>query len=340
MISFGSDNHSGVHPQILAALNTANHGFAEGYGEDELTEKVTQQLRELFGGGCDVWLMMTGTGANITALQSIVASFQSIICADYAHINVDECGAVQKFTQARLEVVKTIDGKLTPNLIEPLMTGRGDEHRSQKRVISISQSTEYGTVYNLSELTQLADYAHQYEMLLHVDGARLANAAAYLNVTLEQMTKDAGIDLVSFGGTKNGMMFGEAVISFRPELTKDFIYYRKQAAQLFSKMRYISAQYAGYINNRLWLNNARAANKMARYLADKLLETESGKIVGEVQSNAVFAVIPLPAICELQKKYHFYVWDESKMVVRLMCSFDTTKQYVDEFIADLVRLSS
>ncbi len=335
MISFGSDNHSGVHPDILEVFHLANKGYAVGYGEDRITIDAIGQLQDLFGGACDVWLMMTGTGANMVALQSVVASFHSIICADYAHINVDECGAVQKFTQARLESVKTTDGKLTPNLIEPLMTGRGDEHRSQKKVVSISQSTEYGTAYSLKELQELSDFAHQYDMLLHVDGARLANAAAYLDVTLEQMTKDVGVDMVSFGGTKNGMMFGEAVISFRPELTKNLIYYRKQAAQLFSKMRYIAAQYTVYMNNDLWLTNARQANAMARYLAERLSDLERAKVVSPVQSNAVFAIIPAETVSKLQDRYHFYVWDETSMVVRLMCSFDTQEEYVDRFIKDL-----
>ncbi|HQQ67930.1 MAG TPA: beta-eliminating lyase-related protein, partial [Candidatus Cloacimonadota bacterium] len=215
-ISFGSDNHSGIHYTVFSALQKANVGFCPAYGDDPLTQTVLSQLEALFGGDCEAFFVMTGTGANVLSLQALIDSFNAVICAETAHINVDECGAVQKCTQARLTTIKTPDGKLTPGLIAPRLLGDRDQHHSQFKVISISQSTEYGTLYSLDELRALADFAHAHKMLLHIDGARLANAVAALNTTLIGMTRDVGADIVSFGGTKNGLLFGEAIISFVP----------------------------------------------------------------------------------------------------------------------------
>lgn len=337
-ISFGSDNHSGVHEEVLEALKQANPGCCPAYGDDPLTESVLAKLREMFGTNSEVFFTITGTGANVLSLQNMTRSYHAIACAATSHINVDECGAVQKFTQARLQPMATPDGKLTPEIIAPKLLGNRDQHHSQYRVISISQSTEYGTIYTLKEIRALADFAHAHDMLLHIDGARLSNAAAALGCGLREMTAGCGADIVSFGGTKNGLMFGEAIVSFRPDLTADMRFYRKQASQLFSKMRYIAAQYEAYLAEDLWLRNANHANAMTRRLESALRGIPGITITQPVYVNALFAILPANAIPILQEKYHFYIWDESRDEVRLMCSFNTTEAHIAEFAADLAAL--
>lgn len=337
-VSFGSDNHSGIHPQVLAAIYNANTDFCPAYGDDPLTIEVLEQIKELFGGNCDAWFVITGTGANILCLQAVMHSYNAIFCARSAHINTDECGAVQKFTQGRLLPIETAAGKLTPMLIAPHLSGNRDQHHSQAKIISISQSTEYGTLYTLRELKDLADFAHQHNMFLHIDGARLANAAAALNCSLKEMTKDIAADIVSFGGTKNGLLCGEAIISFRPELTSAMRFYRKQASQLLSKMRFISAQYQAYLEDDLYLKNALSANAMAKLLAERLSEIPELIITQEVAVNSLFVVLPRQIIEPLQQKYHFYTWNEEKNEVRLMCSFNTTEKHIENFILDLKAL--
>ncbi|HNZ44432.1 MAG TPA: aminotransferase class V-fold PLP-dependent enzyme [Candidatus Syntrophosphaera thermopropionivorans] len=334
-VSFGSDNHSGVHPEVWKALLKADEGFAPAYGEDPLTLEVLNKIESLFGGDCQACFVMTGTGANVVAIQNLVKSFNAIFCAQTAHINVDECGAVQKFTQARLQVIPTTNGKLTPELIGPYLLNNRDQHHSQGKVVSIAQSTEYGTLYSIEELKVLADYTHQQDMLLQIDGARLANAAAALDCSLKDITKEVGADIVSFGGTKNGLLFGEALISFRPELTSDIRFYRKQCTQLFSKMRYISAQFDAYLKDALWKKNANQANAMATLFSESLRNIPEVEIVQPVQVNSLFVKMPKKSIEELRDKYHFYIWDEAKNVVRLMCSFNTTEKSIEEFISDL-----
>jgi len=334
-VSFGSDNHSGVHPEVWKALLKADEGFAPAYGEDPLTLEVLNKIESLFGGDCQACFVMTGTGANVVAIQNLVKSFNAIFCAQTAHINVDECGAVQKFTQARLQVIPTTNGKLTPELIGPYLLNNRDQHHSQGKVVSIAQSTEYGTLYSIEELKVLADYTHQQDMLLQIDGARLANAAAALDCSLKDITKEVGADIVSFGGTKNGLLFGEALISFRPELTSDIRFYRKQCTQLFSKMRYISAQFDTYLKDALWKKNASQANAMATLFSESLRNIPEVEIVQPVQVNSLFVKMPKKSIEELKEKYHFYIWDEAKNVVRLMCSFNTTEKHIVEFISDL-----
>lgn len=338
-ISFGSDNHSGIHFTVFSALQKVNTGFCPAYGDDPLTQDVIRALEALFGGECEASLVITGTGANVVALQSLIHSFNAIICAESAHINVDECGAVQKCTQARLSPIKTKDGKLSPDLIAPRLLGDRDQHHSQFKILSISQSTEYGTLYSVEEIKTLADFAHAHNMLLHIDGARLANAAAALEVDLKTMTKDAGADIVSFGGTKNGLLFGEAIISFRPELSSEMRFYRKQCNQLFSKMRFISAQYEAYLDKDLWLKNARHANAMARLLAQRLAEFKQIKITQKVYVNSVFAILPKAWLVPLQEKYMFYTWDEARNEVRLMCSFNTLEEHIDDLIGTIKELA-
>lgn len=327
-ISFGSDNHSGVHPLVMKALQDVNVGYCPAYGDDPLTQSVIEQIQRLFGGDCEAYLVMTGTGANVLSLQCMLSSYHAVFCANTSHINVDECGAVQKNTQARLSVIDSPDGKLTPGLIMPRLLGNRDQHHSQPRVISISQSTEYGTLYSLQEIRDLADFAHSHGMCLHMDGARLANAAAALDTDFETMCKDTGCDIVSLGGTKNGMLFGEAIISYRPELTANLRFYRKQCNQLFSKMRYVSAQMQAYLADELWRKNALHANRMTALLADELSKIEGVSITQKPQVNSVFVCLPHQIIQPLQEEFHFYTWDEERDEVRLMCSFNTSPQHI------------
>lgn len=334
-VSFGSDNHSGVHPNIMQAIIEANHGYAPAYGDDPLTHRALKELQETFGGDCEAWFVLTGTGANVIALQSFIASWQAVLCPASAHINVDECGALQKFTQARIQAVDTPDGKLKPELIEPKLQGNRDQHHSQIRMISISQSTEYGSLYTADEIRELADFAHFHEMFLHIDGARLANAAAALDCSLAGITKEAGADIISFGGTKNGLLFGEAIVSFRPELTRAMKYYRKQATQLYSKMRFISAQFLAYLQDDLWKSNALHANRMCKYLEEQLAQKENVTITMPAEVNAMFCILPKQITPRLMEKYHFYLWDESRNEVRLMCGFDTKCEHVDSFVSEL-----
>jgi threonine aldolase len=337
-ISFGSDNHSGIHPLVLKAIESANIGYCPAYGDDPLTIKVIKQVEDLFGGDCEAFPVMTGTGANVLSLQAMLRSYNAVICAQTAHINVDECGAVQKNTQARLVVIDSPDGKLRPELIEPRLLSNRDQHHSQMNVISISQSTEYGTLYSLDEIRSLADFAHSKGMYLHVDGARLANAAAALGTDFRAMCKETGVDICSLGGTKNGLLFGEIIVSYRRELTDDLRFYRKQCNQLFSKMRFISAQFEAYLANELWRSNAARANRMAQYMADRLRQIKGVTISQEPQVNAVFVILPEHSIAPLQEKYHFYTWDEARNEVRLMCSFNTAEEQIEELCRDLIRL--
>lgn len=333
--SFGSDNHSGVHPKVWDAMRKADAGYCPAYGDDPLSQKVLKQLEYLFGGGCEASFLLTGTGANVVALQNYLRSYHAVFCANTAHINVDECGAVQKFTQARLKVIDSPDGKLTPELIHPNLLNNRDQHHSQGRVVSITQSTEYGTLYSLAELKALADFSHEHGMFLHIDGARLANAAAALGCSLKEMTRDVGADTVSLGGAKNGLLFGEVLISFTPELTADLRFYRKQGSQLFSKMRYIAAQFEAYLQDELWRSNALHANQMAALLADRLKEIPQLRITQPVMVNSLYVILPREITPALQEKYHFYMWNEALNEVRLMCSFNTTEEQIRDFVADL-----
>ncbi len=336
-ISFGSDNHSGAHPLILKAIETANNGFWHGYGEEEYSEKVQNKIAAMFGKNAKAMFLMTGTGANVLALQSLIKSYEAIFCAETSHINMHEAGAVQKFTQSRLITIPTTDGKLTKELIIPHINLMADQHMSQPRIISISQATEYGTVYSLNEIKALADFAHANKMLLYIDGARLANAAISLGCTMEEMTAQCGVDLVSFGATKNGCLFGEALIFINHDsAAADAVYYRKQLTQLISKMRYITLQMETYIENDLWKETALHANQMAQYLAERLSEIKNITITQPVQVNAVFAIFPKEIIPPLQEKYHFYTWNEARYEVRLMCSWNTTKDMINAFIKDIV----
>ena len=332
--SFASDNNAGVHPQVMEAIASANEGHVIAYGDDVYTARAIKKFQEHFGKDADIYFVFGGTGANVLGLKAVTQPHHAVICAETAHINVDECGAPEKFTGCKLLSVATPDGKIRSEQIKPFLHGLGFEHHVQPRVISISQATEMGTVYTPRELKALANFAHDNNMLLHMDGARVSNAAARLKVTLRAITRDPGVDIMSFGGAKNGMMYGEAVVFFDKSLARDFKYTRKQGTHLPSKMRFISAQFEALLTRDLWRQNAEHANQMAQLLASELSKVPRVSITQKVDANGVFALVPKEYVPLLQKKYFFYVWNEETSEVRFMTSFDTT----EEDIADFVRL--
>ena len=338
--SFASDNNSGIHPEILDAIISANRGHTIAYGDDYYTELAVERFKEHFGENIDVYFVFNGTAANVLGFKAVTKSFNSIICADIAHINVDECGAPEKYTGCKLLTIPTGNGKITIDQIKQKMHGIGVEHHSQPKVVSITQSTELGTVYTLKEISKIADFVHAHGMILHMDGARVSNAAASLNVRLRDITTDAGVDVLSFGGTKNGMLLGEAVVFFKRDLSRDFKYIRKQGMQLASKMRFISAQFIALLSNDLWLKNARHSNEMARLLAEKVGEIPQIKITQKVDANAVFATVPKKYIPILQEKYFFYVWNEETSEVRWMTTFDTIIEDIEDFVILIKSLCS
>jgi len=329
---FGSDNHSGVHPDIMKAIKTVNSGYAIAYGDDEYTAKAVNKFQEHFGKDIDVYFVGNGTAANILGLKSVTSSFNSIFCAESAHMNVHECCGPEKFIGCKLTVIPTPDGKLTVDLMRPYIIGFGDPHMAQPKVVSITQATECGTVYTKEEIRNISDFSHKKNMLLHMDGARLSNAAASQNTSLKAITKDAGVDVLSFGGTKNGMMFGDAVVFFDKTLSKNFEFIRKQGMHLTSKMRYISAQFEALLSNDLWLKNSKHANDMAQLLYNKVKDIPKIKITQKVQINAVFASLPIKIIKKIQKRYGFHIFDEARSEVRWMCSFNTTEKDVIDFV--------
>jgi threonine aldolase len=337
--SFASDNTAGAHPTVLQAVVAANAHHAKAYGGDEITVLATERIKAHFDDHSHVFFAFNGTGANVIALQAMTRSFEAIICAETAHINVDECGAPEKFTGCKLLTIPTDDGKLTPEMISRHLHGFGVEHHSQPKVITITQSSEYGTVYTVKEVLAITALARQHGLYVFMDGARLANAAAHLNAPLRAFTTDAGVDAVSFGGTKNGLMFGEAVVFCNPDtapiLAKSTVFIRKQSMQLASKMRFITAQFNALLTNELWLQNARHANGMAQLLASLIENVPNVRLTQIVQANAVFATLPKSVIEHLQQEYYFYVWNElpneTVSEVRLMASFDTTEAEIRLF---------
>ena len=329
--SFASDNNAGVHPKVLQAIAAVNRGHVVGYGDDGFTAAAVRKFKQHFGSDTEVFMVFNGTAANTLGLKALTESYQAVICTDAAHIYTDECGAPEKFTGCKLIPIATSDGKLTVEAVSHAYHGIGDQHHVQPRVISLTQVTEMGTVYEPKEVRALARFAHQHNMFLHMDGARIANAAVSLGMNLRQATRDLGVDVLSFGGTKNGAMGAEAVVFFDRSLSRDFLYVRKQGMQLASKMRFISAQFEALLSGDLWRKNAQHANRMAALLKKEVGKIPQVKIVYPVDANGVFARIPRQAIARLQKRYFFYVWDEEQSVVRWMCSFDTTREDVEQF---------
>ena len=332
---FGSDNHSGISPEIMEAIASANVDHALAYGDDEYCERAVQLLRQEFGTQAGVYFVFNGTGANVLNIDAMCRSHHAVVCAETAHINVDECGAPQRIVGCRLLTMPTPDGKLTPELVKTQLHGFGFEHHSQPRAISITQPTELGTLYSLDEIRALADLAHSHDMYLHMDGARLANAAVALGCTFRQMTTDCGVDCLSFGGTKNGMMIGESAVILNPVLDADLKYRRKQMGQLSSKMRFMAAQFEAYLSTGVWRRNAEHSNRMAQLLCQSLREVPEAKVVYPVQANSVFVQLPNKVWNALLDDYFFYLWDEATDVVRWMCSFDTTEEDIHNLVQAL-----
>jgi threonine aldolase len=335
---FASDNNAGVHPAILKALSEANEGHAIAYGDDPITAKAKEKFKEIFGSQSSVYFVFLGTGANVLSLKAITESYHSIICAETAHINVDECSAPEKFTGCKLVTIPTPNGKITPDDVRKHLHGFDFEHHAQPKVISITQATELGTVYTAVEIKELAHLAHEYGMYLHVDGARIANAAVSLGISFKEMITDTGVDVLSFGGTKNGLMYGEAIVFLKEGLDKNFKYFRKQAMQLSSKMRYISAQFLAYLDQDLWKQSAAHANKMATLLYQELKDIKGITVTQQVQANGVFAIVPKEIIPTLQQEFFFYIWDEHKNEVRWMTSWDTQKDDIKRFTSLIGKL--
>jgi len=337
MKSFASDNYSGIHPEIFDAIQRANTLHQISYGEDFFTKEANLIFEKTFG-KVDVLYTFNGTGANVTCLKCCTLPFQAVICSEYAHILADECGAPTQSIGCSLMPLKTSNGKLTPELIKPLLNRIGNVHNTQPKVISISQSTELGTVYSIDELKSLCDFAHTNGMYVHLDGARISNAVASLGVSLKAATVDCGVDIMSFGGTKNGLMIGEAVLIFNDELKANAPYFHKQTAQLFSKNRFIATQFTALLSNDLWLRMADHSNKMAQLLASKVKMIPDVKVTQNVDANAIFAIIPVHTIEPLRAKYPFYEWDAQTHEQRWMCSFDTTEEEVNGFATTLKSL--
>ncbi len=337
MKSFASDNYSGVHPEVFEALQRANAQHEISYGADTFTEEANRLFEKLVG-KVTVLYTFNGTGANVTCLKCCTLPFQAVVCSEYAHILADECGAPTQQIGCSLLPIKTPDGKLTPEMIKPVLNRIGNVHNTQPKVIYISQTTELGTLYSLAELKALCDFAHANNMYVHLDGARISNAVAALGVSLKAATVDCGVDIMSFGGTKNGIMFGEAVLIFNEDLKANAPYFHKQTTQLFSKNRFIAAQFIALLSNNLWYRLADRANKMAALLAAKVSVLPGVQITQCVDANALFVIIPEKAIQPLRDLYPFYEWDAQTHEQRWMCSFDTTEDDIEQFVNTLKSL--
>ena len=338
--SFASDNNAGVHPEILEAIARANNGHVIAYGDDAYTRSAVAKFEEHFGSGIEVFFTFNGTGANVLGLQALVKPYQAVLCSEYAHIYTDECGAPEKHLGSKLIPLAHENGKISLDAVRHAYHGIGDQHHVQAKVISITQATEMGTVYHPQEIRALAEFAHERGMFLHMDGARIANAAAGLGQTLRQATRDLGVDVLSFGGTKNGILGGEAVVFFTPAMGVDFLYLRKQGMQLASKMRFVAAQFQALLTDDLWRKSAEHANQMAKVLEAAVARIPQVRVVWKVEANGVFAQIPRHAIAKIKERYFFYPWIEDENIVRWMCSFDTTEEDIREFadcVAEAVR---
>lgn len=336
---FGSDNHAGIHPEILKSLSLANDEHAPSYGTDDWTEKSITEFRKHFGQEAQVFFVFNGTAANVTALRAMTKPYQSVFCSDVAHINVDECGAPEQMAGCKLIPIPSHNGKISADDIEKAFVRRGDQHYSQTQVLSLTQPTELGTVYSVEELKKLISWAKDKKLFIHIDGSRLANAAVYLQKSFKEITVDLGVDVVSFGGTKNGLMMGEAVIFLNKTLAQDFKYIRKQSCQLPSKTRFVGCQFQTYLEKDLWKDIASHAHNMAVYLYESVCNIPQVQIREKPQSNAVFAKIPSTWAKSLREKYFFYVWDEKTFECRWITSWDTQKEDIDGFTKLLKELS-
>jgi threonine aldolase len=335
---FASDNYSGVHPEVLVALDEANQGHQVSYGEDDYTAALTQTIREHFGAQAEVFPVFNGTGANVVALTAMMPRWGAVICSSLAHIHTDEGGAPERVSGLKLFTVPVPEGKLTPELIATEAFGFGDEHRAQPLVVSITQSSELGTVYTPDEIRAITSFAHDKGMLVHMDGARLWNAAASLDLPFRAFTTDVGVDVLSLGGTKNGLLGAEAIVVLSPDAVDGLIYLRKLSMQLASKMRFASAQILALFTDDLGMRSARHANAMASRLRSALEERVASGVVSGLgfsaptQANAVFALLDNAVADRIREKFRFYDWDRAKGEVRWMCSFDTTEDDISRFV--------
>ena len=336
---FGSDNHSGIHPRILSSIAEANAGHAPSYGTDAWTAQAEKIFRQHFGPKAEVFFVFNGTAANVLALKASAKSFQSCYCADLSHVNVDECAAPEIMAGVKLIPLPARQGKISLDDIKKVHVRRGDQHCTQGRIISLTQPTELGTCYGIEEMKEIISWAKTENLLIHIDGARLANACVQLNLTFQQLTTDLGVDVVSFGGTKNGLMMGEAVVFLNTAIAKDFKFYRKQMAQLPSKTRFIAAQFIAYFQNDLWKEIATHSCTMAEKLSSGVREIPGVEITQARESNGVFAKIPQDWVKPLREKYFFYVWDEHTFECRWMTSWDTEDSDVEGFVQTLKELS-
>ncbi|MCL2025030.1 MAG: beta-eliminating lyase-related protein [Coriobacteriia bacterium] len=340
--TLGSDNHSPVHPAVFEEFAQVNIGHVIAYGDDPYTAEAIDILKKHFGDACDIYFTFNGTGANVVALSGLLNPWEGVLCARSAHINCDEAGAPERIGNVKLIPIDTPDGKLSPARLEPYIADIGNEHAVQPRVISVSNLSEKGTVYTPDELRFLCEWAHEHGLYVHCDGARLANAAAALGVSLTALTADAGIDALSFGGTKNGLMGAEAVVWFGSARPQAGFWIRKQCGQLASKSRYVAAQFSALYRKAEWLECARHANAMAARLAEGLREHEC-ELVQTPDGNEIFCTLPSSIIEPLQKDYFFYVVDEAKGEVRLVCSWDTDPAFIESFLTrlgELLRIAS
>jgi threonine aldolase len=338
MKGFASDNNAGVHPLIMNYMNKVNYEHEIAYGDDDYTRKALKLFKDKFGTQSETFFVYNGTAANTLSIAAMTNSYHAVICAETAHIHVDECGAPEKFSGCKLIPLTSSDGKIHVNDVEPRLHGLGFEHHVQPKVISITQATELGTVYTIDEIKKLSEFAHANNMLLHMDGARIANAAVALGKGFRAFTTDAGVDVLSFGGTKNGMMYGEAIVFLNSDVADEFKYIRKQGMQLTSKMRYIAAQFLAYFEDNLWKELAQHSNQMATLLYEQLRGLDGIKLTQKPQANGVFAIIPKEIIPKLQEKYFFYVWNTETSEVRWMTSFDTTSEEITNFTTLLTEL--
>ena len=337
---FLSDNCSGIHPEILKAIALVNQEHSFPYGADDITQKLEDKIKELFC--CNtlkIFGVCSGTAANIVALASVLHSYEGVICADSAHINTFECGSLEKLTGAKILPSPNRDGKLDIASSEKYLEQLGDEHSVQPRIASISQTTEFGTVYTLDELKSISDFAHRNDLLLHMDGARLSNALASLKTTPYEMVTKIGVDLLSFGGTKNGLLAGDLIVSFNEKASKKMKFVRKQFGHLLSKMRFVSAQFLAYLNDDLYLKTAGHSNEMAKYFEYRLKEFDFIEVASAVDSNMLFVKLPLSITDELARKYSFHVFDTKNNIARFVTAFDTKKEDIDGFINEVYSLA-
>jgi len=338
-IDFASDNHAGVHPEVLAAVAAVNAGYVGSYGSDPHTDRAVALMREHFGADAEIYFVLNGTAANVLSAAAVCRGYHAVISADTSHFHHDEAGATERFAGCRvLAIAPDGAGKMTPESLAAIPEGHAYPHQSEPRLVSITQTTELGTVYSLEEIRKVAECVHGRGWLLHMDGARLANASAHLGTGLREMTGDVGVDVLSFGGTKNGIMMGEAVVFFDADMAEGFPYIRKQGLQLASKMRFISAQFEAMMTDDLWLRSARHANQMARLLAAEVEDIPDVQILQPVQGNAVFARVPPDRLAELREESFFHAWDEDKADVRWMASFNTSEDEVREFASMIHRV--